>query len=97
LASYFTSLKINDSKNLTIKPYSIFMTNTSVSLYIRRFSDIVNIIIPFFDKYFILGVKRLDFADFKKVVEIVKNKGHLTSTGFESIKKINSTINLRRP
>jgi hypothetical protein len=95
LASYFTSL--NGFDILTVKPYSISIRNHSVSLYIRRFSDIVNIIIPFFEKHPILGVKSLDFADFKKVVEIVQNKGHLTSSGFESIQKINSTMNLRRP
>jgi hypothetical protein len=97
LAYYFTSLKGNGSDSLKVKPYFISIRNHSVSLYIRRFSDIVNIIIPFFEKYPIIGVKRLDFADFKKVVEIVKNKGHLTSSGFESIQKINSTLNLRRP
>jgi hypothetical protein len=33
----------------------------------------------------------------KKVAEMVKNKRHLTSSGFESIKKRNETMNLRRP
>ena len=59
--------------------------------------QIVSVIIPFFDKHPILGVKSLDFFDIKKVAEIVQNKGHLTSSGFESIQKINSTLNLRRP
>jgi LAGLIDADG endonuclease len=97
LASYFTSLNGNGSDSLTVKPYSISIRNHSVSLYIRRFSDIVNIIITFFEKHPILGVKSLDFADLKKVVEIVQNKDHLTSSGFYSIQKINSTMNLRRP
>ena len=97
LAYYFNSLNGNGSDSLTVKPYSISIRNHSVSLYIRRLSDIVNIIIPFFEKHPILGVKSLDFADFKKVVEIVQNKEHLTSSGFKSIKKINSTMNLRRP
>ena len=82
---------------MTVKPYNLFTTKDSVTLHIRRFSEIVNVIIPFFDKHHILGVKSLDFADWKKVAGIVQNKGHLTSSGFESIKKINSSLNLRRP
>ena len=97
LASYFTLLNGKGFDSLTVKPYPISITKHSVGLYIRRFSEIVNVIIPFFDKHPILGVKSLDFADLKKVAEIVQNKGHLTSSGFESIQKINSTMNLRRP
>ncbi len=37
-----------------------------ILLQIKNYSDIVNKIIPFFNKYPILGVKSLDFADFKK-------------------------------
>ena len=97
LASYFILLNGKVFDSLTVKPYPISVTKHSVSLYIRRFSEIVNVIIPFFDKHPILGVKSLDFSDIKKVAEIVQNKGHLTSSGFESIQKINSTLNLRRP
>lgn len=100
MANYFTKdLLLNDKgfNSLTIKPYTVHITKHSVSLFIRKLSFIVNIIIPFFDKYSILGVKSLDFTDFKKVAEIVKNKKHLTSSGFESIQKINSFMNLRRP
>src|SRR5207244_6139390 len=74
LASYFISL--NGSESLTVKPYSIFFTNNSVSLYIRRFSDIINIIIPFFDKYPIIGVKFLNFAYFNKLHKLFKKKDH---------------------
>jgi hypothetical protein len=51
-------------------------------LQIKNNSDIINKIIPFFDQYPILGIKSLDFADFKKVAELVKNKEHLTESGF---------------
>ena len=63
MASYFTLLNGKGFDSLTVKPYTIFITKHSVSLYIRRFSEIVNVIIPFFDKHPILGVKSLDFAD----------------------------------
>ena len=35
-------------------------------------NDICNIIIPFFDKYPILGYKAYDFEDFKEVLNIMK-------------------------
>lgn len=112
LASYFSLLagplssdqskarswkKDKGSDSLTLKPYPIFVKTQSASFTIRNFTDIVNTIIPFFEKYPILGAKSLDFADFKKVAELVKNKEHLTSSGFEQIQRINSTMNLRRP
>ena len=69
----------------------------SVSLQISKFSDIVNIIIPFFNQYPIVGTKSLDFKDFKKVCDIIKTKDHLTSPSvFNKILKIKSGMNLNR-
>ena len=65
-------------------------------LQIKNYSDIVNKIIPFFNQYPILGVKSLDFSDFKKVAEIMNNKEHLTEAGFSKILKIVETMNLDR-
>jgi len=68
-----------------------------VSLQITKFSDITNIIIPFFNLYPILGVKSLDFEDFKKVCEIIKTKEHLISPSvFNQILQIKSGMNLNR-
>ena len=58
---------------------NIYKAEKSVSLYFRKFSDIINIIIPFFEEYSIRGYKKLDFLDFKNVANIVKTKKHLTS------------------
>lgn len=81
----FNSKNIYDSKK----------RETSL-LQIRSYYDIVNKIIPFFNMYPILGVKRLDFADFKKVAELMKNKEHLTDSGFSKIIKIIEKMNLNR-
>jgi hypothetical protein len=97
IASYFTLLNGKGSYSLTLKPYPIFLKSQSVSFTIRKFTNIFNTVIPFFDMFPILGAKSLDFADFKKVAEMVKNKEHLTSSGFKLIRKIDSTMNLRRP
>jgi len=56
LANYFTLLNGKGFDSLTIKPYTVYTTKHSVSLYIRKLSFIVNIVIPFFDKHLILGV-----------------------------------------
>ena len=53
-------------------------------------------IIPFFEKYPIKGVKALDYADFCKVAELMKNKAHLTEHGLEEIRKIKSGMNRGR-
>ena len=78
-------------------PKHLYQTDKTVTLYFRNFSDIINIIIPFFEKYPILGIKSLDFADFKKVADIVKTQNHLNQEGFNKVVKINSTMNQRRP
>jgi len=65
-------------------------------MIVTRFSDIESKIIPFFDKYPILGVKLLDYTDFKRVVKLMKNKVHLTGEGLEQIKQIKSGMNRDR-
>lgn len=74
----------------------IYYTKSSVAFQIVNTSDILNIIIPFFDKYKILGIKELDYIDFKKVAEIIKEKGHLTKEGFNRILVIKQGMNLNR-
>lgn len=58
--------------------------------------DIIQHVIPFFEKYPVLGVKYLDFEDFKKVSFLVKNKAHLTKEGLEEISLIKSGMNRNR-
>ena len=68
----------------------------SVQFSVTKFSDIHENIIPFFDKHPILGSKLLDYADFRKVAEIMKVKGHLTIEGLEEIQKIKARMNKGR-
>lgn len=75
-----------------VKDKYVYIANDSVHLQVMKYSDIMNII-AFFEKYPIQGKKSLDFADFKKVAEILKNKEHLTSEGFNKILEIKSGMN----
>ena len=70
--------------------------NNSAHLKIENFTDISEKIIPFFDKYPIVGIKSLDFEDFKKVCNIVKSKKHLTPEGVKTILEIKSNMNQNR-
>lgn len=72
------------------------VTKSSALLQIKNFSDIVDRVIPFFDRYPILGVKSLDFKDFKRVAVLVQNKEHLTVTGLSKIIRIVAKLNLDR-
>lgn len=66
------------------------------NFYVAGLSDILNKIIPFFDKYPIMGVKALDYADFRWAAELMKNKDHLTPTGLDEILKIKEGMNRGR-
>jgi hypothetical protein len=93
------SNKDDNSKCVSIKNKKIYISLTakSANLQISKFTDIVNIIIPFFNKFPILGIKSLDYLDFKKVCEIVKTKEHLKSPSvLKQILKIRSGMNLNR-
>lgn len=63
---------------------------------VYKLSDLTNIIIPFFDQYPILGVKSLEYNDFKLVSNMMKNKEHLTKEGMNKIIKIRSNMNTNR-
>ena len=63
---------------------------------ITKFLDLTDKIIPFFQKYPVQGVKHLDFLDFVKVAEIIKEKGHLTEEGLSKIRKIKKGMNTGR-
>jgi len=67
-----------------------------VEFIVTKFSDLTNKIIPFFNEYNIVGVKFKDFSDFNQVVELMKNKAHLTREGLEKIKKIKMEMNRGR-
>ena len=77
----------------------IFMrkkNKTWIEYRVTKIADITQKVIPFFNKYSIVGVKALDFADFCRVSELMKKKAHLTLPGLEKIKKIKAGMNTGR-
>ena len=69
----------------------IFNNKNHIDFIVTKFEDIIKII-SFFEKYPIIGVKALDFADWCEAVELMKKGAHLTSEGLEEIKKIKEWI-----
>lgn len=63
---------------------------------VEKFPDITKKIIPFFDKYLLVGAKLQDYKDFKRVAELMKEKAHLTQSGLEQIKQIKDEMNTGR-
>ena len=68
----------------------------SIVFFGSRFEDIYNKIIPIFNKHKIIGIKSLDFQDFRKAAEIIKKGDHLTLKGLKEIKNIKSKMNKAR-
>lgn len=67
-----------------------------VEYRVTKFSDILEIIIPFFEKYPLRSAKYEEYLDFCKIAEIVKNRAHSTQEGLQEIQKIKSNMNRRR-
>jgi len=58
--------------------------------------DIKEKIIPFFDKYSILGIKYLDYLDFKQAALLIDKKEHLTVEGSAKILALKAGMNRGR-
>lgn len=75
---------------------TIQTSRDTVEFYVSGFNDIINIIIPFFNKYPLHGAKALDYADFCKVAQLMQDKAHLTKEGLDKIRKIKAGMNTGR-
>lgn len=68
----------------------------AVHLYVTKFSDLIDKVIPFFREHPILGIKSQDFHDFCLGAEIMKEKRHLTLEGLNEIREIKGRMNTVR-
>nr|ADZ76451.1 LAGLIDADG homing endonuclease [Leptographium truncatum] len=69
-------------------------SDDTLKFKVSNIEQIVNKIIPFFEKYTLFSQKRGDFILFCKVVELIKNKEHLTLNGLMKIISIKAAMNL---
>jgi hypothetical protein len=75
---------------------NVYVEGMVVDYKISKFNDMTDKIIPLFQKYPIQGVKLLEYLDFVSVIELMKNKVHLTKEGLDQIRKIKSGMNRGR-
>jgi hypothetical protein len=64
---------------------------------VRKRSDLLNTVIPFFRQYPMRSSKRHDFERFAECVELISAGHHLTVDGLVEIAKITETMNRRKP
>lgn len=70
--------------------------NPVIYLTITKLSDILEKLIPLLDAYPLQGSKLLDYACFRKVAMLMKDKAHLTKEGVDQILKIKEGMNKGR-
>ena len=68
--------------------------NRAASFVVTKLEDLVNIIIPHFDTYFLRSEKVRDYFIWKTCIELIKNKAHLTKSGLEEIISLKAVLNL---
>ena len=68
----------------------------AVDFKITKFSDLTDIVIPFFQRKSLHGLKSKNFTDFCIIVDIMRVKGHLTAEGLHEICKIKDGMNIGR-
>jgi hypothetical protein len=56
--------------------------------------QILEQILPHFDKYSLVTKKHIDYLLFKNIVEIMLNKKHLTENGLQEIVNLRASLNL---
>jgi hypothetical protein len=64
---------------------------------VRRFGDLDEIIVPFFRTYPLRTSKRENFEKFAEVLELMKQRRHLSIDGLLEIASIVETMNHRKP
>jgi LAGLIDADG endonuclease len=74
--------------------------NHTEALYryvVRRRTDLLETVIPFFQQYPLRSSKRSDFSKFARVVTMIADGQHLTREGLIEIAQIAETMNRRKP
>ena len=72
---------------------SISSSRLVASYKITKLNDLVNVIIPHFDKYPLQSAKSIDYQLWKNCVHFMSEGEHLTQTGLEKIVSVKASIN----
>ena len=66
---------------------------STVEFRVSTLKDLVNVILPHFDKYPLISKKNLDYLLFKQIVLLMLDEGHHTLEGIEKIVNIRASLN----
>jgi hypothetical protein len=64
---------------------------------VKRFGDLRDVIVPFFQEHQLRTSKRESFDKFVRVVRLMEERKHLTVSGLIEISEIVETMNRRKP
>lgn len=79
-----------------VYPKHVATKNFFYSYRIARFDDISTKVIPFFQKYPLIGEKNKNFQDWCIAADIIKRKEHLTESGMEKLTNLKENMNKGR-
>lgn len=68
----------------------------SITFIVRKFNDIKEKVIPFFQRFPLQGIKAMDYQDFCAISKIMEDKSHLTPEGLKKLKSLKSGMNKGR-
>ena len=64
---------------------------------VRKRSELLGVVIPFFRQYPLRTSKRFDFEKFARCVELIETGHHLTASGLIDLVEIAQTMNRQKP
>lgn len=65
--------------------YDRYGWHPHVKLKVTKIADLLDFVIPFFDKYELQAKKKMVYQLFRKIVLLIRDKAHLTDVGYEQI------------
>jgi hypothetical protein len=69
---------------------------TRLCYRVRGQENLLQRVIPFFEKHQLKTRKRVDFQKFRKVILMMEKQEHLTKDGLEKIRQVKATMNSTR-
>ena len=60
---------------------------------VRSLDHLSNLIVPFFENHSLKSKKRVDFAKFRRILQLMMKREHLSREGIEKIRSIARTMN----
>ena len=69
-------------------------SRNSIDYIVKSRKELIERVLPHFDKYPLITQKRTDYELFKRILLLMDKKEHLSKSGFEEIISIRSSMNL---